>query len=164
MYHCFFLLYFLSSLFVSSSRMSVTNVWDPSSLHPRGKHPRLRPKHHHYISISPISSWLCSATLSSNFIPNQWQCITVSFYCTFCLLYLFHPHGWVQQMFGTTYRKGSTFLSDHIIAIYPYLFDCAVSYFVVILFQRNGAVSLSPFLLVLCIDIIQNQFIIAMVI
>ena len=63
-------------------------------------------------------------------------------------LVLFYHQGWVQPLVGITDYIRSTLLSDHIIDICHYFIqdhyrlDCAMSYYLSILFQRNCAVSL----------------------
>ena len=88
------------------------------------------------------------------FLPAQWCCITVTIVgCYFCRFSLFPPFGWVQPLVGISEYVRSTFLIYHHISIYNYFvldfyrLDNAVSHSLEILFQRNGAMSLSPFLL-----------------
>ena len=53
------------------------------------------------------------------FVPSQRRHLTATVVDCYILSYLFFtPHGWVQPLFGIADYIGSTFLSDHIIAIY----------------------------------------------
>ena len=107
------------------------------------------------ISSWSLLAWLRGVTFSSHFILSQWSCITPPVvYCCFCIIYLFTPRGWVIPLVGITDCIRSTFLRDHIIAIYHHFIhetcriNWAVSHYLAILYQRNGTISQSPWFIV----------------
>ena len=77
-------------------------------------------------------------------------------HCGILLFYrfLFPPRGWVLPLVEITDCIRSTFLSNHIIAVYNYFvrdsyrLDGTASHSIAILSQRNGAISMSPLLIV----------------